>query len=229
MWSGSVVGIPVALIALDLVICVVAAAAGGNRPNRHFVEGELITWLNALQLLLTAVIAVAVFGKRLRQARGAGESARFWLLVAFGSLFLALDEVLTFHESLGQFLRESHLPRLPLLNGWGDAVLLVYGIVVMLICWWYRRELLANSQRFRFLVLGALFLVISELVDFFGVHEGRERFWWSVTEETFKLMGFGALLGATAMRLLTRPALLSLRDGTSYSRVGSDEAADWAG
>jgi len=229
MRADRVVGIPIAIIALDLVICVIAAAAGGNRPNRHFIEGGLITWLNALQLLLTAVIALAVFGKRLKQARVAGESARFWLLVSVGSLFLAFDEVLTFHESLGQFLRESHLPRLPLLNGWGDAVLLVYGIVVLLICWRYRRELLADPQSFRFLALGALFLVISELDDFFGVHEGRERFWWSVTEESFKLMGFGALLGAVTMRLLKRPTGWRFSEGTAFSRAGSDEAAGGTG
>jgi len=38
-------------------------------------------------------------------------------------------------------------------------------------------------------------------VDFFGVHQGRERFWWSVTEESFKLIGFGLVLGALIDRL----------------------------
>ena len=50
-------------------------------------------------------------------------------------------------------------------------------------------------------MLAVAFLVLSELVDFLGVHQGRERFWWSVTEESSKMIGFGLILGALIDRL----------------------------
>jgi len=188
------------LILVDVLVCVLAVVDGGNRPNRHFIEGGIITWLNALQLLLSAGVACLIYRRRTAENVPPGEAAGFWLLVALGSVYLAIDEVATIHESIGHYLQEHHVPHPPLLNGYGDVVLLLYGVLVLAICWRFRREIWRDHQSLKFLALGATLLVVSESLDFFGVHEGRERFWWSVAEESCKFTGFGAMLGGVLLR-----------------------------
>lgn len=190
--------IPFLLLALDALICAVAAIAGGRRPNYYFIEGQVITWVNALQILAICAFAVAVY--RARALRNERAAAMFWLLVAAGSLYLAADEVYEFHENAGAFLHESRFPRPPLLNGFGDLILLAYGLAALVICAIWRRELLSDRPALLFLALGGALLMGSEVIDFFGVHQGRERFWWSVSEESLKLLGFCAILGGVMLR-----------------------------
>lgn len=190
--------LPFLIIALDVAVCVGAALAGGNRPNRYFVEGEFITWIDGVQLLVVAALAAATYRGRAGQLDPAG--ARFWLWAALGSLFLAFDETLQLHETLGHALKEADAPRPPLVNGFGDAILIAYGLVAVAVCWVYRREVLADGGALPFFIAGAALVALSQLVDTFGVHQGRERFWWSVTEESAKLIGFGAILGGMLLR-----------------------------
>ena len=130
-----------------------------------------------------------------------GRDAHVWPLVSLGSLYLAADETLEIHESIGHYAHDGGVPRPPLLNGYGDAVLLLYELLVLCVAWRYRAELFRHWRSTQVLMLAVAFLVLSELVDFFGVHQGRERFWWSVTEVSSKMIGFGLILGALIDRL----------------------------
>jgi hypothetical protein len=186
------------IVVLEVIFCAAVARAGGNRPNLHFIEGGIVTWVDAFQILLLSIFAVAVY--RARATGNDSFGAAFWLVVAAGAIYLTLDESFELHERLGDFLRERRLPRPPLVNGWGDVVLIAYGIPVLVVGWLFRREITADPEVFRYLLLGAGMLVLSQLVDTFGVHQGRERFWWSVSEESAKLVGFGILLGTVILK-----------------------------
>jgi hypothetical protein len=186
------------IVVLEVVFCAAVARAGGNRPNLHFIEGGIVTWVDAFQILLLSIFAVAVYRARLTGNDSFG--AAFWLVVAAGAIYLTLDESFEFHEHLGQFLQERRLPRPPLVNGWGDVVLIAYALPVLAVCWLFRREITADPEVLRYLLLGAGVLVLSQLIDTFGVHQGRERFWWSVSEESAKLIGFGVLLGTVILK-----------------------------
>lgn len=186
------------IVVLEAVFCVAAARAGGNRPNLHFIEGGIVTWVNASQILLLSIVAVAVYRARLTGNDSFG--AAFWLVVAAGAIYLTLDESFEFHEQIGQLLQDRRLPRPPLVNGWGDVVLIAYAVPVLGMCWLFRREITADPEVLRYLLLGAGVLILSQLIDTFGVHQGRERFWWSVSEETAKLIGFGILLGTAILK-----------------------------
>jgi hypothetical protein len=186
------------IVILEVLFCAAVAKAGGNRPNLHFVEGGIVTWVDAFQILLLSIVAVAVYRARANANDSFG--AAFWLVVAAGAIYLMLDESFEFHERIGQFLHDIRMPRPPLVNGWGDVVLIAYTLPVLGICWLFRREITADPEVLRFLLVGAGMLVLSQLVDTFGVHQGRERFWWSVTEESAKLIGFGILLGTMILK-----------------------------
>ncbi len=186
------------IVVIEAVFCAAVAKAGGNRPNLHFVEGGIVTWVNAFQIFALSVVAVAVY--RARKDENDSMGAAFWLVAAAGAIFLTLDETFEFHEQLGNYFQTHRFPRPPLLNGWGDVVLIAYAFPVLGICWWFRREILADPEVLRYLLLGGGVLVLSQLVDTFGVHQGRERFWWSVSEESSKLIGFGILFGAVILK-----------------------------
>jgi hypothetical protein len=186
------------IVVLEAVFCAAAAHAGGNRPNLHFIEGGIVTWVDAFQIVALSLTAVAVY--RARSAQDDSFGAAFWLVVAAGAVYLSLDESFEFHERMGQFLRDHHFPRPPLVNGWGDVVLISYAFPVLGVCWWFRREILADPEVLRYMLIGGAVLMVSQAIDTFGVHEGRERFWWSVSEESTKLIGFGILLGAVIVK-----------------------------
>jgi len=186
------------IIVIEAVFCAAVAKAGGNRPNLHFIEGGIVTWVDAFQIFALSVVAVAVYRARAAEDDSAG--AAFWLIVAAGAIYLSLDESFEFHEHIGNFFQTHHFPRPPLVNGWGDVVLISYALPVLGICWWFRREILADREVLSYLLLGAGVLVISQMLDTFGVHQGRERFWWSVSEESSKLIGFGILFGTVILK-----------------------------
>jgi hypothetical protein len=186
------------IVVLEAMFCAAVARAGGNRPNLHFIEGGIVTWVDAFQILLLSIFAVAVY--RARRTENDSFGAAFWLVVAAGAVYLMLDESFEFHEQIGQFLQQRRLPRPPLVNGWGDVVLIAYALPVLLVCWLFRREIVADPEILRYLLLGAGVLILSQLIDTFGVHQGRERFWWSVAEESTKLIGFGILLGTVILK-----------------------------
>ena len=101
-------------LGVDILIGLLAVIAEGNRPNRHFVEGGVITWLNGAQLLVTYALAAATF--RLVSNRRDGRDAHAWPLVSLGSLYLAADETLEIHESIGHYAHDRGVPRPPLLT-----------------------------------------------------------------------------------------------------------------
>ncbi|MFN0070167.1 MAG: hypothetical protein ACKVVP_01595 [Chloroflexota bacterium] len=186
------------IVIVEAMFCAAAAFAGGKQPNLHFLEGGIITWVNTAQMVILSLAAVAVY--RARSSLDDPSGAALWIFVAAGAVYLSLDESFEFHEQMGQFLRQSHLPRPPLVNGWGDVVLATYAIPVLGVCWWFRRELVADREVLTYLIIAGGVLVLSQLIDTFGVHQGRERYWWSVSEESSKLIGFGIILGTLIVK-----------------------------
>src|SRR5215218_315164 len=83
------------IIVIEAVFCAAVAKAGGNRPNLHFVEGGIVTWVDAFQIFALSVVAVAVYRARAAEDDSAG--AAFWLVVAAGAIYLSRDESFEFH------------------------------------------------------------------------------------------------------------------------------------
>jgi len=198
------------ILAGDVVASGIAMLAGGERPSSYFGEGDPITWLNAIQLAACAVLGWGIFRVRAQQDRRA---AGFWLWTLWGASFLTLDELLSFHETHGlvlEFVR--HGLELPLgsnlkiggtpILSYGDVLQILYAVPVLSVCWFYRRELLREREALAFFGLGATLLAISLYFDAVPMYDRPLLFgltlshtWLKAFEKSFKLTGFGAILG----------------------------------
>ena len=204
------IALPWLILAGDVVACGVAMLAGGEKPHRDFGEGDPITWLNAIQLGACAAISWRIFGLRAPQDR---QAAGFWLWTLAGASFLTLDELLSFHETHGivlEFVRDGL--GLPLgtdlkiggtaILSYGDVIQILYAVPVLAVCGYYRGELLRESTGLAFFGLGTAALALSLYIDAVPMHGHPLPFglvtsdtWLKAIEESWKLIGFGAILG----------------------------------
>jgi len=194
-----------AIIALNAVACAVAVKAGGRRPERFFEESTFTTWLSAMQILGIAAFAVAIYVIRQLDPNARGRSHRFWILVAIGAAFFAMDEIFQYHEGLAGYLIDVQKwpqPRIKL----DDLFVAGYGAVALLVCWVHRRDLPRDRRVLTFFAAGLVLLVVSQAIDTFGPHK-RTAHWLWVPEESSKTLGFATILGGFILQL--ESALLS--------------------
>ena len=85
---------------------------------------------------------------------------------------------------------------------YGDVFQILYAVPVLVVCGFYRRELLRDRGALAFFGLGATLLTISLYIDAAPMHGRLLPFgltlslrWLKAFEESFKLVGFGAILG----------------------------------
>lgn len=210
-----------ALDALGIALALGAAlVAGEGRPDRHFREGGLVTWLNTLQLVAAGGVSLAILAARRRAAPPERSGALFWLIVAAGSLYLALDELLVVHEQFGKYLRVVlHVSLQPLKTS--DLFLLGYGLGALSVCLLYRRELRRDGHALRFFVVGAALLALSQGLDLFGPRYGTGHQWLAIVEESAKLLGFGVILGGLVERLRGARSALAAREAADQAAHAS--------
>lgn len=184
------------IIVADIVVCVVTTIAGGRHPDLYFLEGQYVTWLSSMHLVAISALSLGVFAIRRSPSNPGLVGSRFWLLAALGSFYLALDEAFEFHEKLGLVLRNDlGIQRPPFMHGHGDIPLVGYAIVVVVVCWLFRREIVRDRGAVVFFAVGVAILVLSEIVDVLFFPSGRQQVkWQAVVEESSKLIGFGVVL-----------------------------------
>lgn len=204
-------GVVVLILAADLAICAGAIALGGDDPHRHFREFAFVTWLNAGQLLACAAVAAATYARRADQP---GAEPVVWLCLSGATAFLALDEVFSLSRTDGvilTFLRqdlglpigmELQLGSLGAIR-WGDVLQGAYAATVMAVCLRYRSELLRLPSVVTVFGLGAALLAGALYIDAGPSHAqfllpGVDRLgpMLEPLQDTLKLTGFGAVLGA---------------------------------
>jgi hypothetical protein len=181
------------LIAADIVVCVITTLMGGRHPDLYFLEGQYVTWLSSMHLVAIGALSLGIFTARRYASNPGLTGARFWLLAALGSFYLALDEAFEFHEKLGLVLRNDlGIRRPPFLHGHGDIPVVGYAIVVVAVCWLFRREIVRDRRALVFFAVGVAILVLAEIVDVLFFPSGRQQIkWQAVVEESSKLIGFG--------------------------------------
>jgi len=118
-----------AIVAIYIVLAIVLVPSAYSRDFNFVDERGAITALSAIFLAMSCGFGFATFVLSLGEAR----TVRcFWLLVSFALGFLALDELLQFHERIGTQLDRLDLMGLTssgAIRGWNDVVVIMYGVV----------------------------------------------------------------------------------------------------
>lgn len=187
-----------------------------QQPDRHFDEGGAIDILSALFLVMTGAFAWACF---LLRACDQDWGRWFWLLLSAGFLFLALDEMLEFHESFDGWIRNTWVGWPPLFRNWNDVIVIGYGVAGLALLVTFRSEMLRLPRAAVLLGLGGLFYVIHTGID--SLVSGSPM--KSVVEESAKLIATAFF--ALAMLAALMALLASLQSGKGAAPVSEDQRA----
>ena len=95
------------LNSLSVTVAIAAAAAVDKSPDFHFKEGEFITVISCIQLLIAAILSWKInrLARHSQQVK-LSKSSLFWLIVSLVLLFLSLDDALSIHEKIDFWLHD---------------------------------------------------------------------------------------------------------------------------
>ena len=228
------------LVSIDFLAVWLALGLGfalQHSPTAYTGEGEPITWLSFVHLLVTSGIAGGIFycrtGGSLRE--GWRNPAFVWLLIALGFFFLAIDEVAKIHESLDHFVhRVLQLQETGLTDRLDDAIMLGYGLIGVAVLYVYRCELGHYRAALPLVLCGFVLFVCMGLLDalvnrndiffFMGISQEGSDFlgkWLSGVEEGLKIFAEAALLGAAYSCLYLIRKDDFVREGSRPNTAGS--------
>jgi len=198
----AVVGANVALLLLALAL--------GEKPESAFGESGFVTDVHVVVLFLAAVFAGLAF--RARQASGRQPGGRrprwwaapelFWALVAAAFVFLGIDEMARIHEGLDKRFHEYVLGHAAtaLSTRLDDALVGLYALGALAVCWYYRTEVLRVPGVSRILVVALALLLVDVVIDLLHHDDVLEmltdtyrdrtrlRSWLTVVEESIKVL-----------------------------------------
>ncbi|MHC4992486.1 MAG: hypothetical protein ACYTGC_16055 [Planctomycetota bacterium] len=172
--------------------------AGGDVPQRHFREGRAVDTMSTVFLAMASACAWGCFlmypGRR-------GLGAVVWLVLAVGFQFLALDDMLQFHEQLGSWLKQPLGPAETFRN-WNDVLVILYGLIAVVCGLLFLPEILRCPGLVPVFGMGFLFFAAHTAIDTLIEASGRK----TMVEESAKLYatGFIALAMMTALRSVGR-------------------------
>ena len=204
------------LVSIDLLTLTLALGMGVSwhgDPRAYTGEGDPVTWLSFAHLLASGGLAGVVFRLRTHGRPplcGWRDPRWFWLLLALGFLFLAVDEVALLHES---FDRSAHrilgLQETALSDRLDDVIVLGYGVLGVAVLYVYRTELAAYREVLPLVTCGAILFLFMQGLDMVGNRDdvlravgvpdegvGILRSWLGGIEEALKLCAEAALLGS---------------------------------
>ncbi len=177
--------------------------------DREFAEGELITWVSVLLLVLISVLNFRLY----RMRRGPlglklSNPAIVWAFIGAGFAYLALDDAFRIHENLDKYGHVLFgIEETPLTDRADDLLIGFYGLIGLGVLWFYRHELLRFRQLLPYLAVGfgLLFLQVGLDVmtngkeylrlfdrDTFNRAEIHDMF--EIAEETVKLFAEAVFL-----------------------------------
>jgi len=168
---------------------------------RHFLfqERQAVTFISALQLALTACLAVFIFilGRLLyEKSKDRLRDVSVWAISAGIFIFCMIDEYFMLHEGIDGDIATAFfgITENPHLDGLTLSLYLVGALVVFLK---FKKEILRHKEAFQIFCMGALFFLCSILLDL-----KSEAAFKIVLEESMKLfavscmfMGHASVLG----------------------------------
>ena len=156
---GPVIAVVVVALLGFIALSVVLAPADDIAIN-FSDERRSITLLSTGMFLMAGCLAVATAWV---ERRGSGRARLLWISLTVLMCYFCVDEVLQFHEQLGDYLG-AHAPRGPFRN-YNDVIVIGYALAalpVALLCW---REVLRHPRLMTMLMITGAFYVGTSAVD----------------------------------------------------------------
>ncbi len=148
------------LVALGIAL---ASAPGTDLAYQFRDEDGLVTALSSIFLAMASAFAGAAF---LVEGRGGNGLRMWWLLTCLGFFFFAADELLSFHERLGELLRSSVFGRPQhVFRNWNDVIVIAYGLVAAGALAYFMPRVLRLPLHPELLAIAFASYVIHTLVD----------------------------------------------------------------
>jgi uncharacterized membrane protein len=129
-----------------------------SRPSADKLSSVGLVAAAAMALMTLLLLNAAGSKRRLR---------RFYALATAGLAYLALDELMAVHETLGHNLQ--FLANLPGVERPDDLVFLSYGIPLAIFAWSFRDVLFANRRAVQLFAIGTVFYAVAAAADLAGV------------------------------------------------------------
>lgn len=191
---------------LAVVIAIAKAALGGKPSFHYFGENTFVTYFSCFQLLVVAIYGWMIFRLQKRsQDPQLVKNALFWLIVALGAFFLALDDALSFHEQIDQWLHRVLAIEETDITDLADDVLVGIYMSIALACIALRWQTLQMFRSaFNYFKIGFIVGAVMVLLDILsnnslfvsmvttdGSLQGKMIQWLGIVEETAKLVAEG--------------------------------------
>ena len=144
--------------------------------------------LNSLLLVIAATLSLGT-AVLLHMLAAAARPKLFFAVVAAGAYFLAGDELMGGHESIGYNLE--FLADLPGIDRADDAVVVAYGLVALAIVILFRDVILGARGAMKYFAAAVVILGLASLLDVLAVPGLEEMV--EILGSLVGLLGFGAL------------------------------------
>jgi len=200
---------PIVLLTIGTIVFLAIAVmiAPENKPGRYFYkEGYMVTYLSATFLALAGIFSGVAFNL----SRFRTDFLRFfWLVAAIGFTYLFLDELIGFHETMGERLNPvAVIPKG--FRHWDDIIVMLYGVVALFVMAGFLPEIFRYPRVMEMMGIAFIFYFIHTFMD--GTVEPRTDL-SAIIEESAKVFCgeylaiamFIAILGIKATTKLPRP------------------------
>jgi len=181
----TVIGVTSAVLGFLIVLSILFTPSG-QQISYHFITDNGLN--NVASAFLLVAAATFVFSVQTIEKRIAGQKTWPWMLLTFGFLFLAVDEVFQVHEIIGKIM-EGYSGAGPF-RSWNTAMVVLYGFIAVPIGWLVFPYMLRVRAMPELMLTAFLFYTAHTLIDSLVTESSSLT---HVVEESFKLFCSGYL------------------------------------
>ena len=155
----------ISLIIISALACVLAyiivATFNGETPDAHFsYESGAITALSAILLTTASALSLAVL---VVNVRFNNPDIVLWVLMALGFGFLALDELIGFHEQLGIII--GYYAYSGVFRNWNDVIVILYGVIALPFIVVFLSRIMRYRMLLELFIVAFIFYILHTLID----------------------------------------------------------------
>lgn len=182
-----------------------------DTPDKLFMEGEFITWLSCVNLIMLAGISlcslliISFFEKSVNNRKN---MFLFFSFCFLGFLFLGVDEWFLVHENLDIWIHKVfNINETSLTDRLDDLIVLVYGLYGSAVFFFFCRIFWQDKKIKRWLLISVILFSIMVLLDILG---NDNYFYKYITDQSYLYFEISIVLGITedSMKIMAETSLI---------------------